>query len=215
MAMPEGFQHAKIEIVGGETIECLFNPQDYTITKENIWTYKPNQGKDMPDPEFGGGMPQRYDLSLLLDTSVKRSGVTKTVTELANSLMKAYHGSGSAPKFIKFSWGTVHLPEAAPVKLAIKYAQFKPNGDPTRAFVDLSLAQAKDSTTAFTGQNPTTRAIPGLRVHRVHDGDSLPSIAFKHYGDATQWRAIAEANNISDPLTLRRGTDLSVPRLVL
>jgi phage tail protein X len=216
MALPEGYQQAKLQVVGGEEIPCAFNPQDYTITKTNIWTYKPNKSKDMPPPDFGGGMPQRYKISLLLDTSVKRPNAssTKTVTELANSIMKAFHGSGSAPKFMKFSWGAVQLPDAAPVSLSIRYAMFKPNGDPTRAFVDLELAQAKDSTSAFTGQNPTTRAIPGLRVHRVRDGDSLPSIAYQHYGDATRWRAIAEANDVTDPLSLRRGTDLSIPRIV-
>ncbi len=216
MAIPEGYQKAKLEIVGGETVECLFNPQSYEISKTNIWTYKPNQGKDMPDPEFGGGMPQRYKLDLLLDTTVKWPDTPggKTVGQLADSIMKAFHGSGSAPKFMKFSWGAVTLPEAAPVELHINYALFKPNGEPTRAFVKLELAQAKDNTSAFTGQNPTTRAIPGLSVHRVKDGDSLPSIAYKHYGDATEWRAIAEANGVSDPLRLRRGTELSIPRLV-
>jgi hypothetical protein len=216
MALPDGYQKAKLEISGGETIDCLFNPQSYVISKTNIWTYKPNQGKDMPKPEFGGGLPQRYKISLLLDTTVKRPDQTsdKTVAQLADSIMKAFHGSGSAPKFMKFSWGAVHLPEAAPVEVSIRYAQFKPNGEPIRAFVDLELAQAKDNTSAFTGQNPTTRAIPGLRVHRVRDGDSLPLIAHKHYGDATRWRDIADANDIADPLSLRRGTELSIPRLV-
>jgi hypothetical protein len=216
MAIPEGYQKAKLEISGGETIECLFNPQTYSISKTNIWTYKPNQSKDMPDPEFGGGMPQRYKLSLLLDTTVAWPDTPKgkTVAQLADSIMKAFHGSGSAPKFMKFSWGAMHLPEAAPIEVSINYAMFKPNGEPLRAFVDLELAQAKDNTSAFTGQNPTTRAIPGLSVHRVKDGDSLQSIAYKHYGDPTQWRAIAEANQVSDPLRLRRGTELSIPRLI-
>lgn len=211
MALPEGFQHAKLE-AGGETIDCAFNPSDYTVSKTNIWTYKPNQSKDMPDPEFGGGLPQIYKLQLLLDTSIKRDN-QKTVTELGNKLMKSFHGGGSAPKFVKFSWGAVELPEAAPVSISIRYAMFKPNGEPTRAFVDLELAQAKDNQTVSKGQNPTTRSIPGLRVHKVRDGDSLPSIAYRHYGDATQWRAIAEANDISNPITLRRGSDLSIPRL--
>ena len=45
----------------------------------------------------------------------------------------------------------------------------------------------------------------GLKVHTVTDGDSLPSVAYKNYGDATRWRTIAEANGIDDPLSLRRG----------
>jgi nucleoid-associated protein YgaU len=32
------------------------------------------------------------------------------------------------------------------------------------------------------------------------------------YGDPTRWRAIAEANGIDDPLALRRGRTLSIPR---
>jgi nucleoid-associated protein YgaU len=47
----------------------------------------------------------------------------------------------------------------------------------------------------------------------VRDGDSLPSIAFAAYGDPTQWRAIAEANEIDDPLRLPRGRALAIPRL--
>jgi nucleoid-associated protein YgaU len=53
----------------------------------------------------------------------------------------------------------------------------------------------------------------GLRVHRVRDGDSLPSIAFDSYGDPTRWRPIAEANGIDNPLSLRRGSELTIPRL--
>jgi nucleoid-associated protein YgaU len=47
----------------------------------------------------------------------------------------------------------------------------------------------------------------------VRDGDSLPSIAYDAYGDPTQWRVIAEANDVDDPLRLRRGTDLRIPTL--
>ena len=57
MPVPQGFQNAKLQIEGGDTIQCAFNPESYTISKTNIWTYKPNQSKDYPKPEFGGGMP--------------------------------------------------------------------------------------------------------------------------------------------------------------
>jgi nucleoid-associated protein YgaU len=47
----------------------------------------------------------------------------------------------------------------------------------------------------------------------VRDGDSLPSIAYEAYGDATRWRVIAEANGIDDPMRLRRGSELTIPRI--
>jgi hypothetical protein len=209
--LPEGFQRAKLQVEGGETINCAFNPETYSVSKSNVWSYKPTQGKDLPDPEFGGGLPMTFRLSLLLDTSLGDSGAS--VKDQANTLMQAMHGGGSAPKFITFSWGSVSLPKAAPMSISIHYALFHPNGEPIRAFVDLELAQAEQLTPAGKAQNPTTRGIAGLTTHTVRDGDSLPSIAFNAYGEAARWRVLAEANGIDDPLRLARGTSLSVPRL--
>ena len=210
MPYPQGFQKAKLKF-GNDTVECGFNPQDYTISKTNLWTYKPNQGEDTPKPEFGGGMPMTYKLSLLLDASLQ--GPDKSIKDDANKLMAAMYGNHSAPQFIEFSWGSVTLPKAAPVSITIRYALFRPNGQPVRAFVDVELAQAEDTSPPGKAQNPTTRAITGLRAHTVRDGDSLPSIAYNAYGDATRWRAIAEANGIDNPLRLRRGSELTIPRL--
>lgn len=211
MAIPSGFQKARLQIDGGDPIECAFNPQSYTVSKANVWTYKPTQGRDLPDPEFGGGLPMTYRLSLLLDTSL--DGPDKSVKDDANKLMQAMHGNGSAPKFITFTWGSVKLPKAAPVSLSIQYAMFHPNGEPVRAFVDLELTQAEATAPVGQAQNPTTRGTAGLKSHIVQGGDSLQSIAFQTYGDATKWRTIAEANQIDDPLRIRRGTSLTIPRL--
>jgi len=152
-----------------------------------------------------------FRLTLLLDATL--DGSDASIKEQANKLMQAMHGGGSAPKFVTFSWGSVKLPKAAPMSLSIQYALFHPNGEPTRAFIELELAQAEDTSPAGQAQNPTTRGTAGLRSHIVQDGDSLHSIAYDSYGDATQWRLIAEANDIDDPLRLRRGTALTIPRL--
>lgn len=211
MPIPQGFQRAKLDIAGGATIECAFNPQSYTITKANVWTYKPTQGSDLPKPEFGGGLPMSYRLSLLLDVSL--DGPNNSVKDQANRLMQAMHGGGSAPKLITFSWGSVTLPRAVPMSISIQYALFQPNGEPVRAFVELELSQAEQLTPAGKAQNPTTRGITGLRAHTVAAGDTLASIAYASYGDATRWRAIAEANQIDDPMRLVRGRTLAIPRI--
>jgi hypothetical protein len=211
MPVPQGFQNAKLQIEGGDTIQCAFNPESYQVSKTNIWTYKPNQSKDYPKPEFGGGLPMVYSMRLLLDVSLQAPD--QSVKDQANALMKAMHGNGQPPKFITFSWGSTQLPKAAPLSISIQYALFHPNGDPVRAFVDLELAQADDTSPPGQAQNPTTRGTAGLRSHIVQDGDSLHSIAYESYGDPTRWRTIAEANEIDDPLRLRRGISLAIPRL--
>jgi nucleoid-associated protein YgaU len=90
---------------------------------------------------------------------------------------------------------------------------FHPNGEPMRAFVDLELAQAEPTSPVGQAQNPTTRGIAGLKQHIVQGEDTLQSIAYEAYNDATNWRPIAEANHIDDPLRVRRGRSLTIPRL--
>lgn len=213
MGIPQGFQRAKLEIAGQEAIECAFNPQSYSVSKTNVWNFKPTTGVDLPDGEFGGGLPQRTALSLLLDVSLL--GADESVKTAADKLFKMMEsggggGGGGAPPKVTFRWGSVSLPQSVPVSLTVQYVHFHPNGEPVRATVELELAQAMK---AEQGQNPTTRGVAGLRVHRVQDGDSLASLAFEAYRDPTRWRAIAEANDIDDPMRLRRGSELSIPRI--
>jgi len=221
---PSGFKKAELAIDGGETIAVLFNPTEYTITKTNTWTFKEVQGQSLPPAEFGGGNPRELALSLLLDASLlETSQSVKSVTDKLFKMMEVGDGqpaagSRSAPPFVTFRWGAVDTFKAVCTSLTVAYQLFLPNGDPIRADVKLQLKQAEQASTASSssanqGQNPTTRALAGHGVHRIQDGDTLPSIAYRAYGDANHWRVIAEANGVDDPLRLRRGTPLMLPKL--
>jgi hypothetical protein len=221
---PQGFKKAELAIDGGETIPVLFNPTEYSITKTNNWTFKEVQGQSLPPPEFGGGAPRQITLSLLLDNSLLEG--SQTVKDITDKLFKMMEvdsgqpagGTRASPPKVTFRWGAVDTFLAVCTSLTVTYQLFEPNGMPMRADVKLDLKQADQASTASSGSaqkgtNPTTRAMEGHGVHTVQDGDSLPSIAYRAYGDATRWRAIAEANGIDNPLHVRRGTPLVVPRL--
>jgi Contractile injection system tube protein/LysM domain len=221
---PQGFKKAELAIDGGETIPVLFNPTEYTITKTNTWNFKEVQGQSLPPPEFGGGAPRQITLSLLLDNSLLEG--SQTVKDITDKLFKMMEvgdgqpagGTRASPPKVTFRWGAVDTFLAVCTSLTVAYQLFEPNGMPIRADVKLDLKQADQASTASSGSakkgtNPTTRAMEGHGIHRVQDGDSLPSIAYHAYGDATRWRAIAEANGIDNPLHVRRGTPLVVPRL--
>ena len=53
--------------------------------------------------------------------------------------------------------------------------------------------------------------VPSRTIAGIEPGESLDRIAWQHYGDATQWRAIAQANRIRDPFSVRPGTMLDIP----
>ena len=60
-------------------------------------------------------------------------------------------------------------------------------------------------------QNPTSGAIAAHRSHLVIAGDTLASLAYAEYGDATLWRPLAAFNGIDDPLRIPEGTSVLLP----
>jgi hypothetical protein len=224
MPMPDGYVKAKLKIENGEEIQALFNPTEFTITKGNNWTFDPVKGTSLPSGKFGGGKPREMQVSLLLDQTLPNGG--KSVKDITDSLFKMMEvpsgagggGANAVPPLVTFQWGEMIPFKAACTSLTVAFQLFKPNGSPIRADVKLALTQAETATSASSKSankktNPTTRSDGGLGVHVVRDGDSLQSIAHKTYGDPGRWRTVAEANGIDNPLHLRRGTPLNLPRL--
>jgi Contractile injection system tube protein/LysM domain len=163
-------------------------------------------------------------VSLLLDQSLPNGGMSvKEITDKLFKMMDVPSGAGgggakAVPPLVTFQWGEMIPFKAACTSLTVAFQLFKPNGTPIRADVKLALTQAEAATSASSKAgnrptNPTTRSDGGLGVHVVRDGDSLQSVAHRTYGDPARWRLIAEANGIDNPLHLRRGTSLNLPRL--
>jgi phage tail protein X len=209
------FVKAKLKIDNGPELDCYYNPTEYSLTKSNEWKYKPVTGTSFTEPEFGGGQPRQMELSLLFDQSFPPYKMTvRAATAALLDAMEVPSGKSggtptAVPPFVTFQWGALIF-KGAMTSLTCAYKLFRPDGEPIRADVKLTLKQAAAT---IAGQNPTTRAQAGFGSHRVRDGDTLPSISYRAYGDATRWRLIAEANGVDNPLHLRRGSSLALPAL--
>src|SRR5829696_6157768 len=166
--MPDGYVKAKLAIEGGDTIQVLFNPTEYTITKGNNWTFDPIKGTSLPTGKFGGGKPREMQVNLLLDQSLPNDG--KSVKEITDKLFKmmevpsgvAAGAANACPPLVMFQWGEMIPFKAACTSLTIAFQLFKPNGTPIRADVKLALTQAETATSANSSSakkkgNPTTR----------------------------------------------------------
>ena len=214
-----GFRKARLEIEGEGPLECWFNPTQYSIAKTNVWNAQPAVGGSVPPTQFGGGNPRQLTIDLLFDADP--DGDVSTATNRLLKMMEVDTGldNGRAqlgrPPTVTLSWGTFLSFRAVCSSLNVQYTMFRPDGTPTRATAGMTLMQVEQDPVSGSGtparQNPTTRADRRLLAHVVRDGDSLQTIAYEHYGDATSWRRIAEHNRIDDPVRLTRGTSLSIP----
>jgi LysM repeat protein len=236
MAVSRNFEKAKLVVEKpGGTIECLFNPKDYSVTKSSAWEAKAAPGQSAGTPQYGGGNPYEMSLQLLFDASLTGDGATlkeriKALYDLMEPTVDGpppsgpggrggTRGGGGAkgkskqsnkrPPTVEFVWGSFISFRAFAKSLTVQFQLFAPDGQPLRADVKLSLLQADAG--PVKGQNPTTRSDSSLGSHTVQAGDTLAAIAYEAYGDPTRWRLLAEANGIDDPMALRCGQRLSLP----
>ncbi len=220
--MSNGLVKAEIASVDDarDKIVCMFNPREYSFTKQNSWTESQNKGNNVGRLEFGGGAPAKLTLQLLFDTYEAHSDGSRQLNQAGDDvrrytrplwdMMKVADrarnrttGRGEPPH-VRFTWGSVWSFEAVIESITQKFTLFLADGTPVRATLDVSFKQITDEG-QYPRQNPTSGGHPGDRLRTVRAGESLSQIAFEEYGDATIWRHLAAANNIDDPLHLRAG----------
>jgi nucleoid-associated protein YgaU len=75
------------------------------------------------------------------------------------------------------------------------------------------VSNVADSLTVGTGAAPRAAAAAGMRTYTVKSGDTLSKIAKAHYGDASKYQKIFEANRkiLSDPDLIHPGQVLTIP----
>lgn len=202
-----------------ERLPCMFNPSELEISRSNSWDSPSLAGQGVQQARYTGAGAGTMTLNLTFDTT--DSG--KAVTQYTGKLMKLMDvdpslggtdekSNNARPPYVTFHWGDLHSFEAVVTSLSLQFTYFSSTGVPLRAKVSMSLMQYKQSN-AFGPQNPTSGTPNPHRVHRVQPGETLDRISARYYGDSTQWRKIASANGIADPLSVRSGTLLSIPRV--
>lgn len=200
----------------GETVRCMFNPHEYTLTKQNQWTRGITKGKNIPRLMFNQGGPQTLKLQLFFDTYAEGTDVREHTDPLWRMMMvdsdKMNHRTNkSEPPAVAFQWGGLVF-IAVITNMTQKFTLFLKDGTPVRTTVDVTLEQLID-VEDFARQNPTSGGGEAHKTRIVRAGERLDWIAFEAYGDATEWRRIAEANGLVNPLCLRPGQRLAIPPL--
>ncbi|MFP5363471.1 MAG: LysM peptidoglycan-binding domain-containing protein, partial [Thermoleophilia bacterium] len=216
-------QRAKLEIEGQPAIDCLFNPAQYAMTKVNNYQVQSVPGMSFGAPQFVGGAPREMTVELLFDVTLSQPAKpsVRPITDALFKMMEVPAGgagsAGKAPPTVTFRWGAFESFKAVATRLDVQFVLFRADGEPVRAWTRMDLLQVaadpRSGSATPAAQNPTTRAAEAGSTCVVCDGDSLQSLAYDAYGDPTQWRLIARANDIHDPLRLRPGRRLTIPEV--
>jgi len=197
-------------------IPVQFNPTEYSITKGAQIAEIAIPGIDSPILQFVRGQTQTLSMELFFDTTQFGMGEAavdvRTITDLMFQLVKIQSNTHAPPR-IRFIWGAGLNFRAIVENIAQKFTLFNPLGIPLRATLTVGFKEYQTLEDQLTRLNLMSADHSKLRM--VKRGETLALIAYREYGDATQWRRIFEDRNnadiISNPRRLRPGREISIP----
>jgi hypothetical protein len=225
---PGNLQHAYLEICEpaadgsltkpGPRLHKLtfqFNPKELTLAKSASWGRDTSRNsKKSGPPQYNGPQPAKLTLEMFFDASGTQD---RSVIESVEMLFECCVPTSAtqqqkkgSPPFVLLRWGPLTGFLAYISSVQAKYTLFTAKGLPIRAVCTITLDELAGEA---PGQNPTSGGLVPRRMHVVVDGDTLAGVAYREYGDAALWRAVAQVNGIDDPMRLRPGSHLMLPSL--
>lgn len=205
-----GLARARIEKShNGEFFEVLFNPEEYTLSKDNNFASHNVPGLSSPILQFVHGNLRTLTMELFFDTTDDARDVreeTEKVVDLA-----AIDSELHAPPPLRISWGSL-LFEGVLTSVNQTFTRFLPDGRPVRARLDVSFSELIDPEREAKEVNRQTADFS--KLHVVADGETLSGLAARYYENPAMWRAIALENGIDTPReALFVGRRLAIPPL--
>lgn len=191
-------------------VEAMFNPSQLTFIHTTNWHATPTVASDATTSDWTHGLPANLSLDLLFDTYESELDV-RLYTGRVAALIAVRPDLGRPPR-CQLVWGRFGIFfQGVLQSLNQNFTLFLADGTPTRATLGCTFQEwREDDERAAVEEQPLAQ---GTRTLTPQRGESLSSIAAREYNDPSQWRAIADANGIDNPLKLPAGTPLAVPPL--
>jgi hypothetical protein len=201
-----------------KSFTVMLNPSEFSHDYTICYNTKKTLGQVGSDVKFSAINPDKIGFSLVLDgtgvvpTAGAGTSVVDVKTQMKNltGVIYDYVGDQHQPNHVRILWGALIF-FGRLESMSTQYTLFKPSGDPLRAKVTLKF-------TGFMSKKQeeliSNRSSPDLsHLVDVIEGDTLPLLCQRIYGDCAYYLEVARFNRLSDFRTLRPGDRLHFPPL--
>ncbi len=195
--------------------KAQINPAEFSHTREIRYNQRRTQGQTKSPLPFSAVDPDTISFSLVLDGTgaVGGEGPAVEVVNLLDQLSRVvynYDSSAHEPNHVQVAWGTLIF-NGRLQSFSTQFTLFKPSGAPLRARCELSFMGSASNTQANLEAN---RSSPDLSHSvQVVEGDTLPLLCLRIYGDARYYAEVAAFNGLREFRRLPAGLRLHFPPL--
>lgn len=206
---------------------ALLNPEKYSQSYKTEYKKEEGTGSSATAPKFTRSLPSDLDLEFLFDrTGVlihygddptasnddtvykdQGKGIMKDLEDFKKAVYD-YNGNKHKPNYLIISWGAL-LFKGILTDLSIEYKLFKPDGTPLRAIAKVKFISHIEAEKRAAKENNKSPDLTHYRV--VADGDTLPLMTHRIYGDSKYYLEVAKANSLMNFRSLQPGQKLFFP----
>jgi hypothetical protein len=217
------------EIPGCE-YDVLINPESYSLTYGTETNNITGQGSSESISQFRVRPPQNMTFKFVFDGSgvVQRGGggllaglavpglpskKPDVVQDFNNfkSVVYNFDSDTHSPRYVQLRWGPL-IYNCQLVQMTVNFKLFSPDGTPVRAEANCTFQSVIDPKTLWLKQDPHSPDLSHIRT--VKEGDTLPLLCFREYGDSKYYYQVARVNNLNNLKELAAGTKLIFPPIV-
>lgn len=212
------------EVADGE-FKSLLNPDKYSFKYKIESNEDQASGTSASAPRFNKIKPEDLSLEFVFDrtgviTDYGAPGTSddKTFKDEGGGIIDDidkfkkvvfdYNGDEHKPNYLIISWGTL-LFKGTLTEMDITYKLFKPDGTPLRATASAKFKGFVEDNLRVARENNSSPDLTHIRT--VKEGDTLPLMTFRIYGDSKYYLEVAKANNITNFRKLTVGRKIYFP----
>jgi len=211
----KGFDDPKFDTpTDVEPFKVHVNPESYTQSVDLGYSGMQEPGSSGKASKYNHTDVQTQSFDLLLDRTGalgnepdKESGIYGDIDHF-KKLAVDYSGKIHKPRYLIISWGTLNF-KCQLQSLSIEYKLFNREGVPLRGVLKTRF---REFTEEDLRKRKNNKSSPDLtHVRYVKEGDTLPLMTHRIYGDSRYYLEVARANEIIHFRNLETGQKIIFP----
>ena len=202
----------------GKSISLLINPSQLRHERNTCFSKEKPMGDTGSGRPFSHMQPGKLSFAVIFDgTGVVPRPANSAVPAEVEDQLKAlsaviyeYKGVQHQPSIVQILWGQLIFTGRL-TSFSTDYTMFRPSGVPLRATASLAFDSYTSSKQAKLEADASSPDLSHLV--QVRDGDTLPLLCERIYGDSRYYMAVARFNGLRQFRALTPGMALHFPPL--
>jgi hypothetical protein len=194
--------------------DVLVNPENYKQKNEQQYsTTDTTNGSSAQTAKYKGGGSGLFEILLFFDgTGVITKETVSDQIKNVKDLVYQYNGDIHEPNYIRVYWGTQSLFQGRLKNWNVNFTMLDMDGSPLRAEATLILIASVSAKKKALEEKKNSSDMTHIRI--VKDGDNLPLMCYRIYGDSSYYIKVAQYNELTNFRAIKPGDSITFPPVI-